>query len=178
MRSPLSLPHRHLATVSIGSNQGNRLSYIVGSVQWLLSGNQTRLWKISSVYETEPFGFKDQEWFLNCVAQVETLLGMKAFFRLLQDAEAFFDRERTERWGPRTLDIDLLFFDDVVHREEKLSVPHPGIPNRRFVLEPLCEILPDLVHPVLQLPVRALLERVEDPSRVLRVGNVPDLSNF
>ncbi|MEW6444277.1 MAG: 2-amino-4-hydroxy-6-hydroxymethyldihydropteridine diphosphokinase [bacterium] len=162
-----------LATISIGSNVGDRRHYLEGSLRWLLAHEQNRLHKCSSVYETEPFGVRDQGWFLNCVAQLDTALPLKELFRMLQQAEAAFGRERTRRWGPRTLDLDLLFFDDLVYQDPTLTVPHPGIPNRRFVLEPLFEIDPDLIHPNLHLSIRGLLERVADPCRVVRVAGPP-----
>jgi len=174
MQHPTTHPRCHLATVSVGSNLGDRLSYVVGSIRWLLAEERNALRKVSGIYETEPFGLRDQGWFLNCVAQVETSLDFKDFFRLLQEGEAFFERERTIRWGPRTLDLDFLFFDDVVYQDQELSLPHPGVPNRRFVLEPLCEIDPDLVHPTLHLSARTLLERLEDPSRVVQKGQLPE----
>ena len=169
MHRPISHPTCHLATVSVGSNMGDRLHFVAGSVRWLLCEERNALRRVSSVYEAEPFGFQDQGWFLNCVVQIETFLNLKDFFRLLQEGEAFFERERKVRWGPRTLDLDLLFFDDLVYQDEELTLPHPGVPSRRFVLEPLCEIDPDLFHPAIQLPARTLLERLEDPSRIARV---------
>ena len=105
--------------------------------------------------------------------QVETPLGLKGFFQLLQKGEDRFGRIREERWGPRTLDLDLLFFDDVVYSDAELTVPHPGVAVRRFVLEPLCEIAPDLVHPSLGRRMSTLLEKLTDSSGVLCIGRAP-----
>lgn len=164
----------HLATVGLGSNVGDREQTIREAIEWLAARRENLLMACSSLYETEPFGKTDQEWFLNCVVQVKTLQELHGFFRALQQGEALFGRIREERWGPRTLDLDLLFFDDAVHSDPALTVPHPGVPHRRFVLEPLCEIAPDLVHPSLGETVRALLNGLADSSsRVIRLGRPP-----
>ncbi len=163
----------HLATVSLGSNVGDRLAYLDGAVRRILEDPRNRLRRLSSLYETEPYGVTDQPWFLNRVIQVETPLEVRGFFRSLQKIEASFLRVRARKWGPRTLDLDLLFFDDLVIDEPDLKVPHPGVPNRRFVLEPLCEIAPELIHPVLGRTVGDLLASLQDPSRVIRRPGKP-----
>lgn len=162
-----------LATVGIGSNLGDREAFLAGAVRRLARHPQNRIRAVSSLYETEPFGKTDQPWFLNCVLQLDTGQELGAFFRGLQEVEAFFGRRRTERWGPRELDLDLLFFGDLVYSAPELTVPHPGIPGRRFVLEPLCEIAPELVHPSLHLRVRELLARLSDASKVVRLSRPP-----
>jgi 2-amino-4-hydroxy-6-hydroxymethyldihydropteridine diphosphokinase len=163
----------HLATVGVGANQGDRETTIREAFRWLLAQGGNLVKACSSLYETEPFGKTDQEWFLNCVVQIETARELLDFFRVLQEGEALFGRIRQERWGPRTLDLDLLFFDDVVYSDSELTVPHPGIPNRRFVLAPLCEIAPDLVHPSLGEKALVLLDRLVEPSRVVSLGRSP-----
>lgn len=163
----------HLATVGAGSNLGDREEVIRKSISWLGSREGNRLCACSSLYETEPFGKTDQDWFLNCVVQLETSHGPKAFFRQLQRAEDLAGRIRTERWGPRILDLDLLFFDDLVSSDAELTVPHPGVALRRFVLEPLCEVAPDLVHPVLGKTSKELLKELPEPSRVVRLAKSP-----
>jgi 2-amino-4-hydroxy-6-hydroxymethyldihydropteridine diphosphokinase len=163
----------HLATVGAGSNLGDREGLIRQAIHWLGSQRGNALRACSPLYETEPFGRTDQGWFLNCVVQVETTRELKGFFRLLQEAEALAGRVRGDPWGPRTLDLDLLFFDSVVFLDAELTVPHPGVANRRFVLEPLCDVAPDLVHPLVGATVRELLDRVADPSRVVRFGRPP-----
>lgn len=165
---------QHLATVGMGSNVGNREATISAAVQTLADKEGNRIRAVSCLYETEPFGKTDQDWFLNCVIQVETVQDLKAFFHTLQDVETLFHRKRREQWGPRTLDLDLLFFDDRISWEPELTLPHPGIPGRRFVLEPLCEIAPDLVHPSLKITIRDLLKKVPDPSRVICRERLPE----
>lgn len=165
----------HLAIVGMGSNEGNREATISAAIQALADKKANRIKSVSSLYETEPFGKPDQAWFLNCIVQVETARGIKPFFHNLQEVETLFHRKRRERWGPRTLDLDLLFFDDMIFSDSDLIVPHPGIQERRFVLEPLSELSPDLIHPSLKLPVRALLEKLSDPCRVIRIGKLPQI---
>jgi len=157
------------ATVGLGSNMGDREAVLSGAVRQISQREGNRLLAASSLYETEPFGKADQGWFLNRVIRVETCLSLNEFFRSLQAIETHYGRKRLERWGPRTLDLDLLLFGEIVCSSPELTVPHPGIPHRRFVLEPLCEIAPEMVHPVLGMPFRELLSLLRDPCRAIRV---------
>jgi 2-amino-4-hydroxy-6-hydroxymethyldihydropteridine diphosphokinase len=163
----------HLATIGLGSNLGDRETTLREAILWLGAQRGNTLRSCSSLYETEPFGKTDQGWFLNCVIQIETSRDLQGFFQVLQEGEARFGRVRRERWGPRTLDLDLLFFDDAVYSDAELTIPHPGVAVRRFVLEPLCEVAPDLVHPSLGEKVSALLERLTESSRVVCLGRPP-----
>ena len=130
---------RHEAIVALGSNLGDRegfLSYAVGEL-----GNVTAM---SQVFETEPIGGPDaQDAYLNMVVKVETSLDPFAFIRRCQRIEAGALRQRVVHWGPRTLDVDLLFFDDVRIESAELTVPHPRVFERRFVLTPLSEVAPE-----------------------------------
>jgi 2-amino-4-hydroxy-6-hydroxymethyldihydropteridine diphosphokinase len=172
-KAPSERARRVLATVGVGSNLGDREAVVRSAVTCLLEGGAGRLVASSSLYETEPFGVRSQPWFLNCVVDFLTDLDLEAFFRLLQDVEKRFGRVRGPRWGPRTLDLDLLFFGDRVHEDPDLTVPHPGIPSRRFVLEPLCEIDAARVHPGLGRSVGELLEALDDPGKVIRLDRPP-----
>ncbi len=116
----------------------------------------------SSWYRTEPIGFTNQDWFINGVVHVETTLGPQALLAELLRIEGFFGRERKERWGPRKLDLDLLFYGDIIVHTPSLILPHPYIPERRFVLEPLAEIVPSKVHPVLKKTVAELLLKLNE----------------
>jgi 2-amino-4-hydroxy-6-hydroxymethyldihydropteridine diphosphokinase len=173
LKDPHGKVGMHVATVSVGSNLGNREAIMREAILRLGAQCGNLLLACSSLYETEPFGKTDQGWFLNCVIQVQTSQGLKAFFRQLQQAEALAGRVRQARWGPRTLDLDLLFFDDTVYSDSELTVPHPGVAIRRFVLEPLCEVAPDLVHPSLRETASALLGQVGESSRVVCLGRPP-----
>lgn len=129
----------HRAFVALGSNLGDRIGYLRFAVQEL--GNVVRM---SDVYETEPVGGPEQGAYLNMVVEVETALDPFAFLRRCQRIEANALRQRIVRWGPRTLDVDLLFYDDMTIDSEALKVPHPRIFERRFVLTPLSELAPEL----------------------------------
>jgi len=130
---------RHEAIVALGSNLGDRQDFLRFAVAEL--GNVVAT---SQVFETEPIGGPDaQSAYLNMVVKVETSLDPYAFIRRCQRIEAGAMRQRMVHWGPRTLDVDLLFFDDVSIEGEELTVPHPRINERRFVLEPLSEVAPE-----------------------------------
>jgi 2-amino-4-hydroxy-6-hydroxymethyldihydropteridine diphosphokinase len=168
----------HLATLGIGSNQGNREGVIHKAIQSIVGVEGNRLQACSSLYETEPYGQKEQEWFLNCVVQVETSCDIKFFFALLQQTETELGRVRQERWGPRTIDLDLLFFDNMIFQDAELIVPHPEIARRRFVLEPLCEIAPKLVHPGMHQSIEVLYNQVADSCRVICLKRQPVASQL
>ena len=129
----------HSALVALGSNLGDRESYLRFAVAEL--GDVVAM---SQVFETEPVGGPDQQGaYLNMVVEVRTALDPFEFIRLCQRIETEAQRERTVHWGPRTLDVDLLFFDDAHIESDELTVPHPRIAERRFVLAPLSEIAPE-----------------------------------
>lgn len=106
--------------------------------------------KASSVYETKPFGIKEQDNFLNAVIKVETNYSLHNLFIYVKKLEKQTGRTETYKWGPREIDIDILLFNEMVYSDEQITVPHKGIPERDFVLVPLSEIEPELIHPVLK----------------------------
>jgi 2-amino-4-hydroxy-6-hydroxymethyldihydropteridine diphosphokinase len=141
-----------LAYVGLGSNLGDRRRVLASALAEL----EPR--RVSSVVETEPWGKTEQPRFLNAVAEIETQEEPRALLARLMDVEARHGRERTERWGPRTLDLDLLLYGDRRVKEPGLEVPHPRLAERRFVLEGLAELCPDATVPGLGRTVRELLE--------------------
>lgn len=144
------LKQHHLAYIGIGSNLGDRLALCRSALDELGRGEATELVSTSSLYETSPWGKSDQEPFINAVASVSTILEPKALLDRLQEIETKRGgRRRRARWGPRSLDLDLLIYDDARIRLPGLTVPHPRMHERLFVLIPLEEIDPHLVHPVL-----------------------------
>jgi len=136
------------AYVGLGSNLGEREAMIRLALDDLARLPETRLVKASSLYDTEPVGEVDQPNFLNAVAQLETNLTARQLLWNLLLIEKRLGRVRTQRWGPRTIDLDLLLYGGLVVEETDLRVPHPELTRRSFVLVPLVEIDPLLVHPV------------------------------
>jgi 2-amino-4-hydroxy-6-hydroxymethyldihydropteridine diphosphokinase len=154
-------PHDHIAYVALGSNLGDRRACLLGALATLAEVTGVELERTSSIRETAPVGGPaGQETYLNGVVRLRTSLEAHALLDVLQGVERQFGRQRLERWGPRTLDLDLLLYDDAVIDTERLVVPHPRMHERRFVLEPLCDIAPEAVHPLFGLTVRDLLDKL------------------
>ena len=141
-----------LAYIGLGSNRGDRRASLDAALARL--GPR----RVSSIVETEPWGRSDQGRFLNAVAEIPTGMDAEALLGRLQDVERELGRERAERWGPRTIDLDVLLYGDFVIRTPSLTVPHPWLARRRFVLEGLAELCPDRSVPGLDRTVRQLLE--------------------
>src|SRR3954469_5659022 len=156
------------AYVSLGSNLGDRAGHLLLALRRIIDAGMPILC-LSSVYETEPVGEVAQPRFLNMVAEisVENFTAEQVMARLLR-VEFALGRTREIHQGPRTIDLDLLLFKKEVRETEFLTLPHPRMHLRRFVLEPLREICPKLVHPKLNQTVVELLERIDDPSEVKR----------
>jgi 2-amino-4-hydroxy-6-hydroxymethyldihydropteridine diphosphokinase len=156
----------------IGSNLGDREAALAEACEGL-EARGVRIAGRSALYLTEPVGGPPQEWFLNEAVAGDTILYPEAVLAACLETEAEHGRVRGERNGPRTLDLDVLFYGDLVHQADGLVIPHPRLHERRFVLVPLAEIAPLFVHPVLGLTVQELLARCPDSSAVgpyLRAG--------
>jgi len=134
--------------IGIGSNLGNRNRNCLEAVE-SLEKSGLRISKRSSLYETKPWGLKEQPKFMNMVIEAETHLPPRSLLLVLKKIEDDMGRERTTKWGPRVIDLDILFYDDLQIDEADLKVPHPLMQERLFVLEPLSEIAPQKVHPAL-----------------------------
>jgi len=142
--------------LSLGTNVGDREQMLQQAVS-LLEGPDLHLLRASSVYETEPIDRLSQPWFLNLVVEAETDLFPRLLLARIQRIEKQLGRKRTIRAGPRTIDIDILFYGESVVRTPELVIPHPRLSERRFVLEPLAELAPELRHPLARRTIAELL---------------------
>ena len=150
----------HKAYLSIGSNIGDREGYLDQAVDYLNNEEDTRVTTVSDYIETEPWGDVEQDDFLNGALEIETLKTPRELLETAMAIEKEAHRERLVHWGPRTLDVDILFYDDEIIMEEDLKIPHVEIPKREFVLEPMVAIAPYHMHPVFHKSVSEMLEEV------------------
>lgn len=166
----------HTAYVALGSNLGDREAFLKMGIDGVNAHPFCRVEETAPVYTTTPYGGVKQGEFLNTVMKVRTLLEPEPLLDLLQSLEQKAGRERKVHWGPRTLDLDLLFYEDRILTSPRLIVPHPDMENRDFVLKPLCDIAPGLVHPVSRRTVIALLRDLEKNGEVhVTAGNVKSM---
>jgi len=160
---------RHQAYIGFGSNLGNRLNNCRNAIGALAALPFCTLLKTSSFYRTSPVGLVEQPAFINGVVLLETAEDAHWLFRQMVEIEKTFGRIRTLKWGPRSIDLDLLFFDDQIINTPELSVPHPLLHERRFVLEPLNEIAANFRHPCLGKSVADLRHHLNDGDQRVEV---------
>jgi len=163
-----------IAYVGLGSNLGDRDAQIHAAIEQLAALPDTRVTKVSSIYETEPVGEVEQPWFLNAVARLETELAPRQLLWNLLRIECALGRVRRQRRGPRTIDLDLLLCDDLVVDEPGIRLPHPELSHRGFVLVPLVELDPMLVHPVAGETLLAQLARLGKGPSIRRTSRPAD----
>ena len=156
------------AFVGLGSNMGARESFLNRAVAELKKVRETKLVWASSVYETDPVGKTDQPKFLNAAVELETALEPKALFAEAKAIEKRIGRTTSERRGPREIDIDILLYDGLVFQDDEVTVPHAEMDKRKFVLVPLKEIAPDLVHPISGMTMEELVAACKDTGRVVQ----------
>ena len=154
-----------LAYLSLGSNVGDREANLRASQDRL--GTAGRLVAVSSLYETEPVEFTEQPWFLNCAIALETAQTPQQLMASILNIEEAMGRQRTQKKGPRIIDIDILLFGEGVLDSEEVTLPHPAMHQRRFVLEPLAEIAPEMRHPALGKTIRELRDALP-PGQTVR----------
>ncbi|MCX7615051.1 MAG: 2-amino-4-hydroxy-6-hydroxymethyldihydropteridine diphosphokinase [Clostridiales bacterium] len=159
--------------IGLGSNMGDRLKYLTDAISMLKHTEGINLKSVSPVYETKPVGYTEQPNFLNCVVEIITTLSAHDILNLCMRIERDLDRKRTIRWGPRTADLDVLFYGNQVIDEKDLTIPHPRIQERGFVLVPLVDIAPDFKHPVFNKIVSELFHQFKGD-----YGNMDDIKLF
>lgn len=150
----------HTAYLAVGSNMGDKVQYIAGAIRALTAHPQINVKKVSDLIQSKPYGVLDQDDFLNGALEVETLLAPEELLDALHDIEDAAGRVRVRRWGPRTLDLDLLFYDKLVYESDNVIIPHPDLQNRDFVLEPLSTLAPNYRHPILGETVLQMFQKL------------------
>ena len=155
-----------ISFIGVGSNLDDPAARCAEAVCRLCQVSGIKILRRSSLYRTEPVGFEEQGWFINSVLETRTVLNPRDLLRALQGIEETMGRLRGVKWGPRIIDLDILLYGQVVIEEADLTVPHPDLHKRRFVLEPLCEIASYVIHPVFGVSIRGLMDRLDDESRV------------
>ncbi len=157
----------HYAYISLGTNVGNKKENLVNALNYIKEENE--IIKESSLYSTEPWGNKQQDSFINQVVYIETKKSPLELMKSLLQIEKKMGRERIEKWGPRIIDLDILFYDNEVINEENLTIPHPHIPERKFILIPLKEISETLNHPISNHTIEWHLKTCPDKNKVVRI---------
>lgn len=160
--------------ISIGSNLGDRIYYCKKAIDEI-AGLATIV-KLSSLFETEPVDKEDQPKFINSVAEIDTDLSPHELLMKLNLIEEKLGRVRHEKWSPRTIDLDIIFYGDQVIKDDNLVIPHERAHLRRFVLQPLCEIAPEFIHPKFNLTATELVKKCEDNKGVIKIENTSTFS--
>ncbi len=152
--------------ISIGSNLGEKYKNCLKGIEYLNKLETTRVVKVSSFYKTEPVDYKDQDWFVNAVVKIDTMLEPVKLMKALKKIEEKLGQfEKQVRFGPRIIDLDIILFREKIIDTGYLTIPHPRMHKRGFVLKPLCDINSEIIHPVLKKSAAELLKKIE---------NVPD----
>ena len=160
----------HDVYLALGTNLGDRLANLRAALRSLQPDLEVAA--ASRIFETPPWGFTDQPAFLNMAVHARTALEPESLLRKLKTLEVELGREQTFRWGPRLIDLDILFYDDLVMNTPPLVIPHPRLHERGFVLVPLMDIAPDLVHPLLGKTIRQLLAKLDAGEIVLHTEQI------
>lgn len=160
---------KKIAYLGLGSNLGDRKKNLEIAHEKLSQHPNIRITASSSFYETEPVGYLDQDWFINQAIEIETSLSPIKLLETTQGIEEGLGRERSIKWGPRTVDIDILAYEDRIMNTPVLKLPHPSLHERRFVLVPLEEIAPAFLHPVLDKSISKILIDTPDKNLVKRI---------
>jgi len=159
----------HIAYIGIGSNLGDKVYQCEKAISEILRADRHKLLAKSSLFKTKPIGYTSQDWFINGIIKIETDLEPLELLQVLKDIESRLGRKEGFRWGPRAIDLDILLFDEEEIEMEGLQIPHPRLQERQFVLIPLAEIDPEVIHPVLKKRIRELLENIKEDQGVEKI---------
>jgi len=162
-----------IAYIGVGSNIGDRVGYVQQAHMLLADTEEIKVLNSSSLYETEPLGLKNQEWFINAVLEIETTLEPAALLKECHRIENQLGRKRhpdIPQYSPRTIDLDILFYDNLIISSDNLQIPHKQVHLRAFVLVPLLELCPDMIHPVLGKSILDLHSDLPNPEEVYLYG--------
>lgn len=163
----------HTVFISVGSNMGDRLRNCHEGVDRMAGDGHVSVLTRSGIYQTEPVDYADQNWFINYVVKGETVLDPFDLLEALQTIQRDAGRKKDPvRFGPRILDMDIIFYNDFVIDSEKLRIPHPRMHKRRFVLRPVCDIDPSIIHPVFKKDVQFLLDQLntDDTQEMIKIN--------
>jgi len=139
----------NISYIALGSNKGDRFEHLTRAIQEIIQDKNNNIENVSSIYETLPYGYKNQGNFYNAVIKIKTSYELIELLDLLKSIENKIGRKESVKWGPREIDIDILFFNDLIFSNNRITVPHKEAAKRDFVLIPLSEIAPDIIHPAL-----------------------------
>jgi len=157
---------RHRVFIGMGSNIGDRASFLNRAAARMRQLNDTTVVWFSPIYESEPVGKEDQPPFLNAVGEIETSLMPPELLSHLKSIELDLGRTGTDRWGPREIDLDILLYDGFVYNQDGIQVPHPRLEERRFVLVPFRDIAPDVIHPISGMKIEELARQCCEGGRM------------
>lgn len=153
---------QHIAYLSIGSNKGDKKKNLEKAILLLRDHDKIDVLDVSSFYQTQPQNFTDQDWFVNAALKISTVFDPEDLIAELKNLETRLDKTgKVFRFGPRVIDLDIIYYDDVVFKTEKLEIPHPRMHERCFVLIPMCDIAGSEIHPVLKKTSAELLKKIE-----------------
>jgi 2-amino-4-hydroxy-6-hydroxymethyldihydropteridine diphosphokinase len=157
------------AFIGLGSNLNNKEENLKNAIKLIDGLDLTKVVKVSSFYKTSPVGNVDQDWFLNAAIEISTSIPPDELLTALLGIENRMGRVRKEKWGARIIDLDILFYDDVSLNEGDLTIPHPNLHERKFVLEPMKEIAPDYIHLVYKKSISMLYDELNSDEEVLKI---------